>query len=60
VKLSANTITVEQCARLRDEYQPRSKLWLLCNIACSEIHGIARIEARARCAEILNQRKEPK
>jgi hypothetical protein len=54
--LTADTITVEQCAALRSTFAPRSKLWLLANIACSEVHGIARITARARCAEILNAR----
>ncbi len=56
MKLTADTITVQQCALLRDTFPPRSKLWLLANIACSAFHGIARIEARARCAEILNAR----
>jgi hypothetical protein len=61
VRLTADTITVEQCATLRDSLPERSKLWLLANIACSDVHGIARIEARARCAEIWNARaKEAK
>jgi hypothetical protein len=60
VKVTADTITVEQCAQLRSTFAPQSKLWLLANIACSEFHGIARIEARARCAEILNARAEGK
>lgn len=57
MKVTADTITIAQCATLRDSLPERSKLWLLANIACSEVHGIARIEARARCAEILNRSK---
>jgi hypothetical protein len=60
--ITADTITDEQILALRDslvEYDPANKLAIVCNIAIGRRRGIARIEARARCADIINAREVP-
>lgn len=61
-KLTADTITDEQLESLRDDANDRRQRWVwdLANAAIEGAGWITKREARARCAEILNARKEQK